>query len=130
MLEKIYNYASLAITIITTVIAIVKLVQAKKSSGEAQTATEENEKLRKVLALAQIVQQIPSLISKAEELFPSTGEYKFGPQKLEYVLKELQILCMEKNIEYQENALTYEIEKILETPQKGDEANENESSES
>lgn len=124
MLEKIYNYASLAITILTTIIAIVKLVQAKKSNRTAKSVSEENEKLRKVNTLAKIIQQIPSLISKAEELFPSTGEYKFGTQKLEYVLKELQILCMTENIEYQETAFTYEIEKILETPQKGDKADE------
>lgn len=120
MLENIYNYASLAITIVTTIIAIVKLVQAKKSSGEAKATAEENEKLRQVNTLAKIVQQIPSLITKAEELFPSVGEYKFGAQKLEYVLRELQILCMQANIEYQESEFTYEIEKILSTPQKGD----------
>lgn len=118
MLEKIYNYTSLAITVITTIIAIIKLVQARKSSGE-------NEKLKRVNTLAKIIQKIPDFISKAEELFPSTGEVKFGPQKLEYVLKELQILCMQENIEYQESAFTYEIEKILETPQKGGDNSEN-----
>lgn len=120
MLEKIYNYASLAITIVTTIIAIVKLVQAKKSRGEAKKTAEENERLRQVVTLAQIVQKIPDFISKAEELFPSTGELKFGPQKLEYVLRELQILCMQKGIDFKEQELTYEIEKILETPQKGE----------
>ena len=121
--EKIYNYSSLAITAVTTIFAIIKYLQAKKCSKSAKATAEENEKLRKVNTLAKIIQQIPELVSKAEKLFPTTGETKFGPQKLEYVLKELQILCMEQNIEYQENEFTFEIEKILSTPQKGD-ANE------
>ena len=118
--EKIYNYSSLAITAVTTIFAIIKYLQAKRSSKSAKATAEENEKLRKVNTLAKIIQQIPELVSKAEKLFPTTGETKFGPQKLEYVLKELQILCMEQNIEYQENEFTFEIEKILSTPQKGD----------
>ena len=117
--EKIYNYSNLAITAITTVFAVIKYLQAKRSSKSAKATAEENEKLRKVNTLAKIIQQIPELVSKAEKLFPTTGETKFGPQKLEYVLKELQILCMEQNIQYQENEFTFEIEKILSTPQKG-----------
>ena len=111
--EKIYNYSNLAITAVTTIFAFVKYLQAKRSSKCAKATAEENEKLRKVNTLAKIIQQIPELVSKAEKLFPTTGETKFGPQKLEYVLKELQILCMEQNIEYQENEFTFEIEKIL-----------------
>ena len=128
--EKIYNYTNLAITAVTTIFAFIKYFQAKKSSKSAKETAKENEKLRKVNTLAKIIQQIPELVSKAERLFPTTGEIKFGPQKLEYVLKELQILCMEANIEYQESEFTYEIEKILETPQKGDNKHENASSES
>ena len=120
MLEKIVNYASLGATAISTIIAFVKFAQAKTSKRQVKATTQENEKLRKVNTLAKIIQQIPELISKAEKLFPTTGETKFGPQKLEYVLKELQILCMQQNIEYQETEFTYEIEKILSTPQKGE----------
>lgn len=128
--EQACNIASVAIAGISTLVAFIKVVQAKKSSGKANATAEENNKLRKVNTLAKIIQKIPELISKAEKLFPSNGEIKFGPQKLEYVLKELQILCMEQDIEYQETEFTYEIEKILETPQKGEKSNANESSES
>lgn len=120
MLEKIVNYASLGATAISTIIAFIKFAQAKSSKRQVKETTEENNKLRKVNTLAKIIQQIPELISKAEKLFPSTGDIKFGPQKLEYVLRELQILCMQENIEYQETEFTYEIEKILCTPQKGE----------
>ena len=91
--EKIYNYTNLAITAVTTIFAFIKYFQAKKSSKSAKETAKENEKLRKVNTLAKIIQQIPELVSKAERLFPTTGEIKFGPQKLEYVLKELQIFC-------------------------------------
>ena len=128
MFEKITEYASLSITAITTIFAIIKYIQAKRCNCKAKETAEENEKLRKVNTLAKIIQKIPELISKAEKLFPTNGEIKFGAQKLEYVLKELKILCMEEDIEYLETEFTYEIEKILETPQKGDEKNENESS--
>lgn len=78
--EKIYNYTSLAITAISTIFAFIKYIQAKKSSKNAKATAEENEKLRKVNTLAKIIQQIPELVSKAERLFPTTGETKFGPQ--------------------------------------------------
>lgn len=120
MLEKIINYASLGATAVSTLIAFIKFAQANKSKGIAKARAEEIKKLRKVNTLAKIVQQIPELVQKAEKLFPSTGETKFGPQKLEYVLRELKILCMEQDIEYQETEFTYEIEKILSTPQKGE----------
>lgn len=119
MLEKIINYASLAATGISTIVAFIKFAQANKSKGIAKARAEEIEKLRKVNTLAKIIQQIPDLVQKAEKLFPSSGDVKFGPQKLEYVLRELKILCMEQNIDYLETEFTFEIEKILSTPQKG-----------
>lgn len=120
MLETIYNYGTLAVAVISTTIAVIKFIQAKKNSNSVEVKNEENSKLKKVLELAKIVQQIPELVCKAEILFPSTNEVKFGTQKLTYVLMEIEKLCIKSDVEFNEKDFIYEIEKILETPTKSE----------
>lgn len=121
-MEKIVNYVSFAITIATTAYAIYLYIKSKISSKANATNQEELAKYKSFVELAKIVQKIPELVSRAERLFPSTDDTKYGPAKLEYVLKELQILCISNSVEYQEAALKYEIEKVLSTPQRKEES--------
>lgn len=108
-IEQIIDICLIAIGAAGTIIGIVK---GKKSSTKTK-------KLEKVVTFAQLVQRLPEIICKVERLLPSTSEVKFGEQKLELALKEVEMECLKNNVEYDEKAFTYEIEKILETPQKG-----------
>ena len=112
MVEQILEYAGIALSAIITIISSAIAWRTKKGT------TEKNKKLEKVVELAKIVQKIPDLVIEAENLFPSKNEIKYGNQKMTYVLKEIQLECIQKNVEFDKDAFKYEIEKILETPQK------------
>lgn len=104
MTEFIISGVSFLVTAATTIIAAIK---GKKSKTKAQ-------KQNQLVSLAKIAQKIPGYISEAEE---ALGPGK-GKAKLRYVMRELEIECIKANIEFQEENLKVEIEKILETPQK------------
>lgn len=114
-MEKIITYVLFAISIATY--AIYLYIKSKINKKTKTTNQEELAKFKSIVELAKIVQKIPELVIRAEQLFPSTDDTKYGTAKLEYVLKELQILCITNSVEYQEEALKYEIEKVLKTPQ-------------
>lgn len=118
MIENVTQWVSLAVTAVTTVTSIVLYF---KSRSKAKTISDYDSELsayKNTVELAKIVQKIPNIINKAEELFPTTGDTKYGPAKLDYVLKEIQILCIKNSVEYVEDAFKYEVEQILSTPQK------------
>lgn len=71
----------------------------------------------KAVALAKVVQTIPSAIVEAEKLYPNGGQ---GAAKLAYVLSKLELTCYKLNVNYEENVdgLKAEVEKVLEAPQK------------
>lgn len=117
-MEKIIEYISFGITAASTIFAGIMYLKNRKKGKTAAEKEEELSKYKNIVELAKIVQKIPELIIRAEKLFPSTDTAKYGTAKLEYVLKELQILCIQKSVEYQEEALVYEIEKVLSTPTK------------
>lgn len=112
MIEQILEYAGLGASLLATVITAVIAIKTK-SKANTKTA-----KLENVVELAKIVKKIPELVIEAEAMFPSSETVTYGAQKLAYVLKEIQLECMQKNIKYNKDAFKYEIEKILETPQK------------
>ena len=74
-------------------------------------------KREKTLKLAQILQELPNLILSAEK----SGYTGISKQKM--VLIDIQKLCLEKQIEYNEKEWIVEIERILETPQKKEVSN-------
>ena len=111
MTEFIISGVSFLVTAATTIIAAIKGKKSKTKTKEAKKQIEEKNKLVK---LAKIAQKIPCFISEAEEAL-GTGT---GKAKLRYVLRELEIECLKANIEFQEEDLKVEIERILETPQK------------
>lgn len=117
-MSKIIEYVTFGITLASTAAAIVVYIKSKFTAKTAKEKEELLTKYKNFVELAKIVQKIPEYISKAEKLFPSTDTAKYGAAKLEYVLKELQLLCISNSIEYQEEALIYEIEKVLSTPQR------------
>lgn len=100
MIDYIITGISVCITAVSTIIAIAKGKKAKSKT--------------KSINLAKILQTIPNIITKAETLLGAGT----GKAKLEFALKELKIACLEKNVEFDEQGFTEEIEKILETPQK------------
>lgn len=73
-----------------------------------------NKEKTKKLELARIIKQIPELVTDAEE-YIGTGN---GFAKLNYVLNKIHIMCIEKGLSFDEEGFEYEIEKVLETPQK------------
>lgn len=92
--------AGAAGSIIATIISIIKSTQKSK-----------NEKLVK---LAKVVKELPQYITESEQIF-GAGH---GTAKLAYVLNKVQMQCITHQIEYNEDDFKYEIEKILDTPQK------------
>ena len=100
MIEQIATGCSIIITAISIITAITKSLKTNKNE--------------KTVKLAKIVQTIPETINEAEELLGSGN----GKAKLSYVLNKLNIKCLQVGIEFDENGLTEEVEKILETPQK------------
>ena len=112
MIEQILEYAGIALSAIITVTSSIVAWRTKKGT-EAKT-----KKLKQIVELAKIVQKIPDLVIEAENMFPTNQNIKYGNQKMTYVLKEIQLECIQKNVEFDKEAFKYEIEKILETPQK------------
>lgn len=79
-----------------------------------------SKKKDKVIKVAKILQKLPGLITTFEENSkPGTGR-----TKKQLVLNQIQIECLSQGIEYIEEEWSEEIEKILETPQKKETANE------
>jgi len=68
----------------------------------------------KKLELAKIVKLIPDFVRDAEHYIGSGN----GFAKLNYVLNKLHILCIEKGLDFDEDAFTYEVENVLSTPTK------------
>ena len=100
---------------------IIGVIKDKKNSKKTK-------KLENVVTFAQIVQQLPEIICEVEKLLPSTDSVKYGTQKLALALNKVEMICLKSNVTFDKSAFTFEIEKILSTPQKGDEKHENESS--
>lgn len=103
MIEKISFIITIASAALGIILAIIAFC---KASGKG--------KLKKLVQLAKIVKKIPDYIIEAENIVgPGNGATKFA-----LVMNKLQIDCMTNNVDYKEEELKYEVEKILETPQK------------
>lgn len=104
MFEKIklgITILAFATTVITGAIGIFKEKNKTK-------------RLRKVNALAKILQKLPQFIKESELL---VGEGN-GDIKNRLVLNQCQIECDNAGLEFNEDEFKAEIEKILETPTK------------
>ena len=113
MLEKINIIIAISSAVIGIILAIVGFW---KSSGKG--------KLKKFVELAKIVKKIPNYIIEAENIVGPGN----GATKLALVMNKLQIDCLASNINFDEEALKYEVEKVLETPQKKENTIESEES--
>lgn len=69
----------------------------------------------KSVKLAKILQSLPDLIKNAEEVFPSSGS---GPAKSVFVLNQIHMKCLECGVDFDPDEWFFEIENILETPEK------------
>lgn len=110
MVEKIKIVCTVLTIATTIIISAVNIFKEKNKTN----------RLRKINKLAQIVQKLPQFI-KESELLVGAGN---GDIKNRLVLNQCQIECDNQNVEFIENDFKAEIEKILETPQKKKE-NEN-----
>ena len=92
--------ATTAISIIATIIGIIKTISKNKS--------------QKLVELAKIVQKLPGYITEAEKIFGDGT----GTAKMAYVLNKVQLDCITNKVEYNEEQFKGEIENILTTPEK------------
>lgn len=97
-------WLSIAGAAVSLLAVIVRLVYDYKRNGALSASVK----------LATIVQTLPSLISEAEKIFGS----KSGAAKLSYVLNRVEINCLRNNVDFNLDDFTYEVERILSTPQK------------
>lgn len=72
----------------------------------------------KSVSLFTLLSKIPTYVSEAEKLFPSTGNVKAGLLRKTYVLTKLRTDCCDEGIKYDEALFSSEIESVLSTPQK------------
>lgn len=100
MVEQITTISSVVITAVSIIIAVIQTIKKGKKC--------------KSVELAKVVQKIPEYITEAEQIIGASK----GVAKLQYVLNKIQLQCQINGINYTENQFKYEIEKILETPQK------------
>ena len=109
-IEQIIQLAGSIIAIIATIIiAYLRIRNAKTKEEKAKLINE----------YASIIQKIPELIKNAEETVGNGN----GALKKTLVLQQIQLLCAEKGLSFENEEFNQKIEKILETPQKktGDE---------
>lgn len=103
-LELIGAICSACVLAISQTLTAVKQIKLAKR----------NKNLQQKLSLAQVLQQLPNSINKAEEI---VGE-KHGALKKSLVLKDAQIDCSARGLDFDLPGFSNEIEKILDTPQK------------
>jgi len=106
MVEFTTTYIIPAISIIATIYAI--LCNNKKA------------KKQKLVEIAKISQKTLEYICEAEQIFGT----KQGNSKLAFVLNKIEMECIKKHVEFDENDWKVEIEKILKTPQKKEQKDE------
>jgi len=92
------KYGSLIISILITVLSIIIAFIKAKKSGNSK-------------GMLQILEKIPSLITKAETLF---GKGK-GSAKLDYVLTQLRLYALQNNIKIDDDDLTAQVNSVVET---------------
>lgn len=123
MIETIIEGAVLLYTIVISIVSFIKSKKSKKTRGHTNALLEEQkqkiESLENLVSKAKIVAGLPELITKAEKLFPSSGEIKLGPQRLAYILNEVKMQCLDAGIEFTGEYEAH-IEAVLSTPQKGE----------
>lgn len=102
--EIITAGVSIIIAIATT---IITTISSKKKNNQTANAN-------KKVEYAKIIQKLPDYIKEAEEIFGNGN----GTAKKIFVLNTIQVDCLKANIEYLQENFEFEIEKILETPQK------------
>lgn len=100
MIEMFSSILGIVVTASSIAIAIIKSIKAGKKQN--------------IVEYAKIVKKIPDFIIEAEQVL---GE-KQGAAKLQYVLNQCHIECLQKKVEFIKKDLEFEIEKILKTPQK------------
>lgn len=109
MIEKIKLICT-CIIIATTIISLIVTICKTKGKEEKQ---------HKIIQLAQIVQKLPGIISGIEQAVGAGN----GNIKLLLALNQAQIECNNAGVEYNEEQFKNEIEKILETPHKKEQNN-------
>ena len=104
----IEQWIQLAISIVAIIATIVTAII------KVHNANTKTEKVRLINKYAQIIQQIPTIITDIETQVGAGN----GALKKTLVLQKIQLLCAEMGIKYQNEEFSTEVEKILETPQK------------
>lgn len=105
-----YTLACVAIglSVVSTVIAFVKGNKSKTTQPTTQSGIKNISQ--------EIISKIPEYIVMAEQFYNSlvpSSMQKTGAQKLAYVLDKIKIDCLTNNIEYDEQKVTEEVEKLI-----------------
>lgn len=99
-----FFWLSIAGAAVSLFAVIVRLVYDYKRNGTLSASVK----------LATIVQTLPALIVEAEKIFGSGN----GAAKLAHVLNRVELSCLRSGVEFNADDFSYEVEKILSTPQK------------
>lgn len=112
VVSQIIYYAlacvAIGLGVVSTVVAFVKGDKSKidKSTTESGIKTISQE----------IISKIPDYVVMAENFYNSlvpSSMQKTGAQKLAYVLDKVKIDCLTNNVEYNEQKVTDEVEKLI-----------------
>ena len=104
-IEQILQLVGSIVTIIAAI--LITYLRVKNAKTKEEKATLLNE-------YASIIQKIPELIKNAETTVGNGN----GALKKTLVLQQIQLLCAEKGLSYENTEFNQKIEEILETPQK------------
>lgn len=112
VISQIFYYAlacvAIGLSVVSTVIAFIKGNKSKtdKSTTESGIKTISQE----------IISKIPEYVVMSENFYNSlvpSSMQKTGAQKLAYVLDKVKIDCLTNNVEYNEQEVTNEVEKLI-----------------
>lgn len=100
--------AAIGLSVVSTVVAFVKGNKSKTNQSTAESG---------IKTISQeIISKIPDYVVMAEKFYNSlvpSSMQKTGAQKLAYVLDKIKIDCLTNGIEYNEEKVTEEVEKLI-----------------
>lgn len=108
MLYYILLCVSVGLGIVSTCVAVLK---GKKSKNSCEFDKSDCKSISQ-----EIISKIPQYMVAAEQLYNAlvpNGVQKTGAQKLSYVLDKIKIDCLSANMEYNEDEVTKEVEKLI-----------------
>lgn len=110
--SQIIYYIILGVTVVLSIASAAWNFFTKKKSMSANIVVKGNTKSFS----QEIKYKLPQYIIAAEQFYNSLvpqGMQKTGAQKLAYVLDKIKIDCLSSDVEYNEQDVTEEVEKLI-----------------